>query len=59
MDGFRGVKLSEVIRQMDVVITCTGTVLHAVTSITSALLLTMFPAHKYMSYLSVPVDLSG
>ena len=53
------VKLSEVIRQMDVVITCTGTVLHAVTSITSALLLTMFPAHKYMSYLSVPVDLSG
>lgn len=24
MDGFRVVKLSEVIRQMDVVITCTG-----------------------------------
>lgn len=26
MDGFRVVKLSEVIRQMDVVITCTGAV---------------------------------
>lgn len=30
MDGFRVVKLSEVIRQMDVVITCTGTVAHVV-----------------------------
>lgn len=36
MDGFRVVKLSEVIRQMDVVITCTGTPPHTVTSITSA-----------------------
>lgn len=42
MDGFRVVKLSEVIRQMDVVITCTGTVPHAVTSITSALKILVF-----------------
>lgn len=38
MDGFRVVKLSEVIRQMDVVITCTGTA-PPVSSITSALMI--------------------
>lgn len=46
------VKLSEVIRQMDVVITCTGTVPHAVTSITSALIITVFPRLKFPVYVS-------
>lgn len=55
MDGFRVVKLSEVIRQMDVVITCTGTVPHAVASITSALIITGFPANKCTPHLNIPV----
>lgn len=55
MDGFRVVKLSEVIRQMDVVITCTGTVPHAVTSITSALIITALPANKCVPYLNIHV----
>lgn len=59
MDGFRVVKLSEVIRQMDVVITCTGTLPHAVTPITSALIITVFAAHKCMSHLNTPVEVSG
>lgn len=45
MDGFRVVKLSEVIRQMDVVITCTGTLPalpHAAKPITSAVIITKF-----------------
>lgn len=41
MDGFRVVKLSEVIRQMDVVITCTGTLHRAVAANTSASIVTM------------------
>lgn len=55
MDGFRVVKLSEVIRQMDVVITCTGTVPHAGTSITSASIITVFSA----AHLNIPVKVSG
>lgn len=47
MDGFRVVKLSEVIRQMDVVITCTGTAPHAVTSITYAMIITVSSANKH------------
>lgn len=58
MDGFRVVKLSEVIRQMDVVITCTGTLPHTVTSITSALIITVFAAHKCMSNLNNPGEVS-
>lgn len=59
MDGFRVVKLSEVIRQMDVVITCTGTAPHAVTSITSALIITAFPENKCALHLNIPVYVSG
>ena len=33
MDGFRVVKLNEVIRQMDLVITCTGKLTHSATLI--------------------------
>lgn len=47
MDGFRVVKLSEVIRQMDVVITCTGTAPPAVTSITYAMIITVSSANKH------------
>lgn len=50
MDGFRVVKLSEVIRQMDVVITCTGMEPHAVTSIISALMGTALAVCKYVSH---------
>lgn len=53
MDGFRVVKLSEVIRQMDVVITCTGNVPHAVICITSALIITVFLAYTYMLGLNI------
>lgn len=53
MDGFRVVKLSEVIRQMDVVITCTGIAPHAVTCITSALIITVFPEYKCMHIVSL------
>lgn len=55
MDGFRVVKLSEVIRQMDVVITCTGTVPHAVISITSAMIITVCPANQRTPYLNIQV----
>lgn len=55
MDGFRVVKLSEVIRQMDVVITCTGTVPHAVISVTSAMMITVFSANKCVLYLNIQV----
>lgn len=49
MDGFRVVKLSEVIRQMDVVITCTGTVPHAAISITYALIITVIHSEMHTS----------
>lgn len=51
MDGFRVVKLSEVIRQMDVVITCTGTVFHAVTGIISAAVILACPANKHALFI--------
>lgn len=51
MDGFRVVKLSEVIRQMDVVITCTGTVFHAVTGIISAPEILACPANKHALFI--------
>lgn len=51
MDGFRVVKLSEVIRQMDVVITCTGTVFHAVAGIISAAVILACPANKHALFI--------